>query len=864
MKKLSDKTIKLTKNSFQENISNSSKHISKRDFSPIKTFREIVIRKNKANKKVKDDISSMIPSIAQNKDKEGFISYSKENLNKFQSMCNELKRQITSEQNSFQVTNNFLFKHLNDDKGEVIDKRKPINDEYENKYRKLAHRAIPLYDSNSDNEDIGPVIIEPSYIGINSLPKIFNDCVIAFVTIAILIITPIEIGFIHNMAQRFFFLFLIINGIFDLCYIIDLVLGFFTEYNEGNDETIINYRKIIIHYIKGWFGIDLITAIPISTIINIFLLKNKNSLFYISSFTFYSNCTSVYLHVLKIIKVLKVIKLSLNNYLINSIIERMLQSALGKKLLIYVTLFIFILCIHVLSCIFIFLGYAKYPNWITSQHIEPANYIEVYIASIYFLCLTIFGIGYGDVLTTNLYERCYNLFLLSIGLLLYSWLVSALSKIKNSKSLQALDQNKIEEYNEKIELINNIKSTFPQIKQNLIGKLKRYILYKYEREQFNPKLIFDNLPFYLQRNLLFAMYKPVIQNFTFFKKFKREDFIMKVLMYFTPIVYYKNERLVNAGDFMEEMYFVKQGILTIELPLPSKLSNQIFRTRLMNKDFEKNKKEMMLDEEYIKLIDIRTNEHYGDIMMFLNERSPLSARVSSRLVELFLLKKIDMIDISVSFPSIWNEILANSSHNMKQINLLIEKTLLLCYENNKMVLEKFAEYYSLKSPKKEKEIKIQVNNNEGKKEEIISKATMRSQINSKSKFIESENTNTLASNDVFIEKNSQVDYNNTKKFLLELKSNCSEKYSSSNYNESTKNNNIKYSDSYYSSLVESSSSDRNKNIIIKDESFCTINDEIDEGELLNSPSKVNHGFEHFAKLKENINNIKINEDFFLY
>ena len=66
LKKLSDKTIKLTKNSFQENISNSSKHISKRDFSPIKTFREIVIRKNKANKKVKDDISSMIPSIAQN------------------------------------------------------------------------------------------------------------------------------------------------------------------------------------------------------------------------------------------------------------------------------------------------------------------------------------------------------------------------------------------------------------------------------------------------------------------------------------------------------------------------------------------------------------------------------------------------------------------------------------------------------------------------------------------------------------------------------------------------------------------------------------------------------------------------------
>ena len=44
----------------------------------------------------------------------------------------------------------------------------------------------------------------------------------------------------------------------------------------------------------------------------------------------------------------------------------------------------------------------------------------------------------------------------------------------------------------------------------------------------------------------------------------------------------------------------------------------------------------------------------------------------------------------------------------------------------------------------------------------------------------------LRNDAVFIEKNSQVDYNNTKKFLLELKSNCSEKYSSSNNNESTK------------------------------------------------------------------------------
>ena len=126
-------------------------------------------------------------------------------------MCDELKRQITSEQNGINNDSNFLFGYQKTEKDrnhsellEAIEQRKTIKDEYEKKYRKLISRTVPLYDSNSDNEDRGLLIIEPSYIGINSPPKITIDCLIALVTISILIITPIEIGFIHAIAERFF------------------------------------------------------------------------------------------------------------------------------------------------------------------------------------------------------------------------------------------------------------------------------------------------------------------------------------------------------------------------------------------------------------------------------------------------------------------------------------------------------------------------------------------------------------------------------------------------------------------------------------------------------------------------------------
>ena len=103
---------------------------------------------------------------------------------------------------------------------------------------------------------------------------------------------------------------------------------------------------------------------------------------------------------------------------------------------------------------------------------------------------------------------------------------------------------------------------------------------------------------------------------------------------------------------------------------------------------EQSKEIIDEDDHYVKLLDICRNEHYGDIMMFLNQRSPLSVRVSSRIVELFSLKKTDVIEISMLFPNIWKEIITNSIYNMHQINILIKKTLTFFYYNNEYALEK--------------------------------------------------------------------------------------------------------------------------------------------------------------------------------
>ena len=97
------------------------------------------------------------------------------------------------------------------------------------------------------------------------------------------------------------------------------------------------------------------------------------------------------------------------------------------------------------------------------------------------------------------------------------------------------------------------------------------------------------------------------------------------------------------------------------------------------------------EQEYVyqnfKILDIRKNEHFGDILMFSNERSPLCAIVKSRKAELFYLKKSDAIEISKSYPQIWQKLTKKSLFNMKQIRRLMAKIIHIFRASNGLSIQ---------------------------------------------------------------------------------------------------------------------------------------------------------------------------------
>ena len=98
-----------------------------------------------------------------------------------------------------------------------------------------------------------------------------------------------------------------------------------------------------------------------------------------------------------------------------------------------------------------------------------------------------------------------------------------------------------------------------------------------------------------------------------------------------------------------------------------KTRSQLKNDTLLGSFIKDKAKTVKIEKAYVRILCIRENEHFGDVLMFLEERSPLQVRVRSKKSELFFLKKIDALKISNSYPNIWRRINKKSVYNFKEL-----------------------------------------------------------------------------------------------------------------------------------------------------------------------------------------------------
>jgi hypothetical protein len=591
---------------------------------------------------------------------------------RFKAMAMGLKR-------SLQVNFSDSEENDEDDEDESILEAKKKNAEMKREKSRKVMRMKLVYDSFSDeeiDEEAEPYfIIHP-----DSYFRLTIELVSLITTLYTFLLSPIYLAFhLFNSVE-----FVVLEIFIDVTNFVDMVTGFFTGYHDMEENTVINESKIINHYLFSWFPLDIICTVPLNSYYA-YIYYTKGSM----EFEIWQ--------LLVIIRVLKAFKVILYN---NNLINPGHFYETSKKRRFFFASLLFLLAVHMISCIYIFLGKLTSPNWMTEFGLRDAEPTELYVASFYFICSTIFTIGYGDILSVSIYEKIYNLLLLMIGIMIYSYAVSALSNY-----VQESDE-KTQKYERSMTLLQQMKMKYT-FKESTFTKISRFLKYEYSTNKIDNNSLLSELPISIRNEIMYHMYRDMIDSFVFFRNFDNLDFINRVLLTLKPIKGIRNEILIKEGDLVEETIFIKRGILSLEVyvdltgmtkkeEIKKKKSSSKTSKILQKLDQLKIKKKAESEEDrndddesnyipedirILKIIQIRKNEHFGDVLMFLNQPSPLTVRVKTKFAELFLMHKIELANIARDFPDIFRKIYSKSVYNMDKIQSLISTAKTLFFQN---------------------------------------------------------------------------------------------------------------------------------------------------------------------------------------
>lgn len=538
-------------------------------------------------------------------------------------------------------------------------------------YRKIKRSAL-VYDSLSDEEE--EVFYNECYIDPDSRFKRIWDNVIMVLSVYSFLIVPMELSIL-----KISFNLLLIDLFIDIILNIDLILHFFLAFHTFVDESIVrDFKSIYIKYLTGWFIFDLVAAVPFNTIYNFQKYANPK-------------ITIQICFLLRTLRLLKFYKMAARNkfnfhHNVKVIDEMNITSSVSRVLRFF---FYLLMLIHMLSCVWKFLGELTRPNWILSANLENSTDGEIYLAAVYYLFSTIFTIGYGDIVCKNLYERFFTMFLLIFGVVVYSFALSSLSNMIISGDEKTL------RFYDKMDMLSRFRHKY-KFSGRLYVKIARFLKYDLQINKKDKNELLNSLPLPMRNELLTKMYSDIIYHFVFFKDLHTSnyDFIMRVVSSFRPMYAPKNEEIVQQGDFFSEIIFVKKGILALEvefLIFEQEDGSKLLRKELIPKQKKSNLSGSLLrplgtikskssvqvpkeiGRERVKIIEIRKNEHFGDVLMFWNKRSPISIKVKSKTAEMLMLRKYELIKISADYPDILEKIFRISTFNWGQIKLKIKR-----------------------------------------------------------------------------------------------------------------------------------------------------------------------------------------------
>ncbi|XP_071451245.1 voltage-gated delayed rectifier potassium channel KCNH8 [Hetaerina americana] len=195
-------------------------------------------------------------------------------------------------------------------------------------------------------------------------------------------------------------------------FIIDIILNFRTTYVSGKGEVVSDGRSIALHYVRGWFLVDLLAALPFDLLYASDLYGGEES------------GHGGRVHLLKLTRLLRLARL----------LQRMDRHSQHSAAILSLLMLSFTLLAHWLACLWYVvadterskhksdwdLGWIHHMADRLKMNISSVTHAESYITALYFTCSSLTSVGFGNVSPNTNSEKIFSICTMLIGALMHA------------------------------------------------------------------------------------------------------------------------------------------------------------------------------------------------------------------------------------------------------------------------------------------------------------------------------------------------------------------------------------------------------------------------------------------------------------
>ncbi|XP_078034925.1 potassium voltage-gated channel seizure isoform X4 [Augochlora pura] len=346
----------------------------------------------------------------------------------------------------------------------------------------------------------------------------------------------------------------IIDLIVDVTFIVDIIINFRTTFVNSNEEVVSHPAKIAVHYLKGWFFIDLVAAIPF----DLFLVGSDTDELGLDK-----DETTTLMGLLKTARLLRLVRVARK-------IDRYSEYGAAVLLLLMAT---FALIAHWLACIWYAIGHAERPmleskvGWIDILANDTHQFYfhnntggptikSLYITALYFTFSSLTSVGFGNVAPNTDTEKIFTIAVMLIGSLMYASIFGNVSAI-----IQRLYSGTTRYHTQMLRVREFIR--FHQIPNPLRHRLEEYFQHAWTYTNgIDMNSVLKGFPECLQADIRLHLNRNLLNNCKAFKK-ASQGCLRALSLKFKTTHAPPGDTLVHRGDVLTSLYFISRGSIEI-------------------------------------------------------------------------------------------------------------------------------------------------------------------------------------------------------------------------------------------------------------------------------------------------------------